>query len=910
VAGIVDPTDPTGLAVRLDAALPDELVVGGGTVLFIGGTCFHRDSRIKSLSLRVDGAEQSLNAHGMPRLDLFRSLHPAIDAFAVRPGHQDPSSEGDPHLHSYASGFWGTAQISPSPAPDCRLDLVARLADGREVIARLATLTRVTQQRAKPVEAPAASDGPLVAICMATYEPPQELFRQQIESIRRQSHDNWICVISDDSSSPQRYADLEAVVGDDNRFTVSRGPRRLGFYGNFERALRLAPANADYIALADQDDRWYPDKLARLLEGIGDAELIYSDARIVDVEGRVRADSYWLRRRNNHSDLLSVLVANSITGAASLLRADLLDDALPFPPAQFAHFHDHWLGLVALSRGEVRFIDAPLYDYVQHGQAALGHGGANRMVSLRSRLNALRADPRERVRMWRLHYFVDVARLTQQATILEMRLGGRMSPEKRRALRRFLDAETSLPALAGFWAQGARELLGRPETLGAEWMLAYAFTWRRLLGASARGRPQRRLRLDAVPPPDLIMPVGVEVADHPAVREIAAKVRPLTLSVSDHAPCRVNLLVPTIDLAHFFGGYIGKFNLAHRLARGGHRVRIVTVDPVGPLPAGWREQLEAYEGLSGIFDAVEVAFGREAHGLEVSRGDSFIATTWWTAHIARAALAELDRERFLYLIQEYEPFTFAMGTYAALAAESYTFPHTALFSTELLRQFFRRHKIGVFATGTEDGFAGSAVFENAITPVRPPSVAELGSRGSRRLLFYARPEPHASRNMFELGVLGLTRAVAEGSLHGWELNGIGTVGGRQRMNLGAGAELRLLPRAGQDAYARILREHDVGLALMYTPHPSLVPIEMAAAGMVTVSNSFENKTEASLQAISTNLHAAEPTVGAIAEALSEATAAVEDYDARVAGAAVHWSLGWEESFAPALLAEVVRLLEL
>ena len=54
--------------------------------------------------------------------------------------------------------------------------------------------------------------------------------------------------------------------------------------------------------------------------------------------------------------------------------------------------------------------------------------------------------------------------------------------------------------------------------------------------------------------------------------------------------------------------------------------------------------------------------------------------------------------------------------------------------------------------------------------------------------------------------------------------------------------LELLPRADQRAYAELLRDHDVGLALMYTPHPSLVPIEMASAGMLVVTNSFENKT--------------------------------------------------------------------
>jgi hypothetical protein len=60
--------------------------------------------------------------------------------------------------------------------------------------------------------------------------------------------------------------------------------------------------------------------------------------------------------------------------------------------------------------------------------------------------------------------------------------------------------ERSVPALADLWRLGALELLGRGQTLGAEWMLAYAFTWRRLLNASVRERPVRALRLDAVPP--------------------------------------------------------------------------------------------------------------------------------------------------------------------------------------------------------------------------------------------------------------------------------------------------------------------------------------------------------------------------------------------------------------------------
>ena len=398
-------------------------------------------------------------------------------------------------------------------------------------------------------------------------------------------------------------------------------------------------------------------------------------------------------------------MANSVTGAASLFPRTLLDDALPFPPAQFAHFHDHWLALVALALGDIAFVDRPLYDYVQHGGATLGHAAANRMAGMRERLGAVRRDPRERIRLWRMHYYVDVCRLLQFTTILRLRCwradGGGQAP-RARALRARGRARS--PRSGGLAWRGAQELLGRRhDTLGAEWMLAHAFVWRRLLTASTRDAPTRLARLDSLPPPAFDPRPGARAPAEPAVRAIAEKIAPLRLAVSDDAPRRVNLLIPTIDLQHFFGGYIGKFNLARRLAARGERVRIVTVDPVGALPESWRRDVEAYSGLAGMLDEVEVVFGRESQGLEMSRGDALRSPRPGgrpTSRTRRCARSTADR--FLYLIQEYEPFTFPMGSYAALAEETYAFPHTALFSTELLRDYFRRHSLGVYADGDGD----------------------------------------------------------------------------------------------------------------------------------------------------------------------------------------------------------------
>jgi hypothetical protein len=262
------------------------------------------------------------------------------------------------------------------------------------------------------------------------------------------------------------------------------------------------------------------------------------------------------------------------------------------------------------------------------------------------------------------------------------------------------------------------------------------------------------------------------------------------------------------------------------------------------------------------------------------------------------------------LIQEFEPFTFPMGFYAALADQSYTFPHYGVFSTELLRDYFRRHELGVFAEGREAGEHHSVAFANTITDVGRIDVQDLAGRSPKKLLFYARPEPHAARNMFELGIAALARAAQAGLFaRGWELYGIGTVGSARTIPLGNGVAMRLLPRQTQETYREVLRGHDLGLALMYTPHPSLVPIEMASAGMWTVTNTFANKSETTLQAISSNLIAVPPTVEGVLHGLRQAVAQSDDLEQRVRGAQVNWSTSWEQSFHAGVMARIKEFVE-
>jgi glycosyltransferase involved in cell wall biosynthesis len=316
--------------------------------------------------------------------------------------------------------------------------------------------------------------------------------------LRAQTDRRWVCLVSDDASSSERFEQVRAVIGDDPRFEISRAEERRGHFLNFERVLGMVPADAELVALCDQDDRWYPDKLEALRAGLGDALLVYSDQRLVDAHGRVLRPTMWEGRRNNHDDLISMLVANTITGAAMLFRRELAELAIPFPDAPGVQFHDHWLGFAALAAGDVAYVDRPLYDYVQHAGAVFGEvtqGPAARVGPL-ARAQGLMAG-------WRSAYFEGyLARAVHAQTAL-VRFPERLIPSKRRALERFVGAAGSPAAWAWLALRPLRELRGRNETLGSERALAAGIVWRAAIEARARRGPASlRLRGDATTPED------------------------------------------------------------------------------------------------------------------------------------------------------------------------------------------------------------------------------------------------------------------------------------------------------------------------------------------------------------------------------------------------------------------------
>ncbi len=112
---------------------------------------------------------------------------------------------------------------------------------------------------------------------------------------------------------------------------------------------------------------------------------------------------------------------------------------------------------------------------------------------------------------WRDVYFDRYLMIRQLAAVLELRLGGRIAPEKLRDLDRLASAERSPAAAAWLLARTFRPLIGRNETLGRERVLLGSLVWRLVRGggrAAATAGLEPGGRLGGVALLALVLPVG------------------------------------------------------------------------------------------------------------------------------------------------------------------------------------------------------------------------------------------------------------------------------------------------------------------------------------------------------------------------------------------------------------------
>jgi len=225
-----------------------------------------------------------------------------------------------------------------------------------------------------------------ISVALCTYNG-ERFLRQQLESLSIQTLLPSELVACDDSSSDGTLPILQDFA---NRspfpVRIYRNSSRLGVVKNFEQA--IAKCCGDLVALADQDDVWFPEKLKTIIEVFMQdpkAETVFTNAVIISQAGRSRCRrlSHNLRFSRSRIEcemknetIVSMLAQRNIcTGATMALRREILPFALPFPTMREPFMiHDGWIAIVAAARGTLRYVGEPLICYRQHPQQQIGPG--------------------------------------------------------------------------------------------------------------------------------------------------------------------------------------------------------------------------------------------------------------------------------------------------------------------------------------------------------------------------------------------------------------------------------------------------------------------------------------------------------------------------------------------------------
>jgi hypothetical protein len=381
------------------------------------------------------------------------------------------------------------------------------------------------------------------------------------------------------------------------------------------------------------------------------------------------------------------------------------------------------------------------------------------------------------------------------------------------------------------------------------------------------------------------------------IGDLAQRLRPISAVKVARASCTVWVLLPTLNPDITFGGYSCVIELIKALAGHGHTVVIICCAERGNI-----EYFQHCKGPNAFGSAREkvklVNRVDLSSPIEVGVNDRFIVYSCWDAHLAHELASLTNEPRFAFLVQEYEPAFHEHGSEHAIVNAAYDLPHLPIFNSESLRYFFEQAKLGIFDNRRSKGLREYIVIEHVRARVKAPTGEGMARNGSsRRLVMYARPEQHAARNLLPLGILGLSRAIECGVFAGsWEMLGIGALSAGQKVQLPQGYELILKPKMSVEEYARFIAETDVGISLMYAPHPGLVSFELAEAGIRVVSNTFPGRSSEYLRSISENLVPCDPTIEGIADGIRRAVNSLDDVESRLRGANIPGPRSWEEVF--------------
>lgn len=169
---------------------------------------------------------------------------------------------------------------------------------------------------------------PLISIVIPLYCTPLPYLKELIESVRRQSYENWQLCLADGSPDDKAKEFLEKHYGREKRIVYQKLKENGGISANTNAAAELA--KGEYLMFCDHDDTLEPDALYEIVKAINDtdADVVYTDEDKVSMDGQhyfdpnFKPDFNLFRLRENNYICHIFVVRKSLTDETGMLRSE------------------------------------------------------------------------------------------------------------------------------------------------------------------------------------------------------------------------------------------------------------------------------------------------------------------------------------------------------------------------------------------------------------------------------------------------------------------------------------------------------------------------------------------------------------------------------------------------------------
>ena len=165
---------------------------------------------------------------------------------------------------------------------------------------------------------------PRVSVVMACYNA-ERYIADAINSIRNQSFGDFEFIIVNDGSTDGTLRIIEKIAREDSRIRIIRSERNQGISATVNRGLR--EARAEWVALMDDDDISYPDRLEKQLDYLGrEKNVVCVGAFPLMVDDRRNPITVLDIYQEHHEDIERQLLAGhgwAFLAPTALLRRDV-----------------------------------------------------------------------------------------------------------------------------------------------------------------------------------------------------------------------------------------------------------------------------------------------------------------------------------------------------------------------------------------------------------------------------------------------------------------------------------------------------------------------------------------------------------------------------------------------------------